>query len=271
MDELVYQWTAAGEPHELRMMHVEGTSDEPFLFGENEPHVPVEVPSFYLGSTPVTQALWEHVTGNDPALVQTDRRLPVENVSWQHITEPGGFLDQINVSVVVHDLSAMAGCDLRFRLPTETEWEYAARGGRFWRDEYTYSGSNDVREVAWCGPIWGGRGWHQWRSVNARRRLMKKLLPWLYETRTHPVGLKKPNQLGLYDMSGNVWEWCEDVVTDDVALLPRDGSAYTGPGDERRLRGGCHHNWDIHCTVSKRYGIQPDAHDGCIGLRLVLS
>ena len=71
-------------------------------------------------------------------------------------------------------------------------------------------------------------------------------------------------------MSGNVWEWCEDVCT-DLASVPADGRPYAGPGAERRLRGGCHHNWDLHCTVWCRYGIQQDAHDGCIGFRVVLA
>lgn len=65
-------------------------------------------------------------------------------------------------------------------------------------------------------------------------------------------------------MSGNVWEWCQDVCTDDLSLVPSDGRPYVGPGPERRLRGGCHDNWDLHCTVSWRYGITPEAHDGCI-------
>lgn len=72
-------------------------------------------------------------------------------------------------------------------------------------------------------------------------------------------------------MSGNVWEWCQDSYTPDVAQIPRDGSAYRDSGPDRVLRGGCFHNWAIHCTVSKRYQIGSDSHDGCIGLRLVLA
>ena len=90
-------------------------------------------------------------------------------------------------------------------------------------------------------------------------------------TRTHEVALKAPNQLGIYDMSGNVFEWCQDICTDDLTLTPADGSPYLGPGDERRLRGGCHQNWHLFCTVSWRYGIEPDAHDHCLGFRVVLA
>ena len=85
------------------------------------------------------------------------------------------------------------------------------------------------------------------------------------------MGAKAPNQLGLYDMSGNVWEWCQDVCIEDIEALPNDGRPYVGPGTERRLRGGCHSNWDLHCRVWWRYGIEPGAHDGCIGFRVVLA
>ena len=109
-------------------------------------------------------------------------------------------------------------------------------------------------------------GWRTaWRLAHLlgpRRRL---------RTQTHAVAGKAPNQLGLYDMSGNVWEWCQDVCTDDPEAVPADGSPYRGSGPERRLRGGCHHDWDLHCRVFWRYGITPEAHDGCIGLRLVLA
>jgi formylglycine-generating enzyme required for sulfatase activity len=85
------------------------------------------------------------------------------------------------------------------------------------------------------------------------------------------VATKAPNQLGIYDMSGNVWEWCQDNCVDELEAIPDDGTPYIGPNPDHRLRGGCHHNWDLHCTVSWRYGIAPEAHDGCIGLRVVLS
>src|SRR6266542_284514 len=75
----------------------------------------------------------------------------------------------------------------------------------------------------------------------------------------------------LLDFGANVWEWCQDSFTREVQKIPADGSAFVGEGNERVLRGGCFHNWAIHCTVSKQYQIERDYHDGCIGFRLVLS
>ena len=87
-------------------------------------------------------------------------------------------------------------------------------------------------------------------------------------TETHEVGQKAPNQLGIFDMSGNVWEWCQDYFQKDIHKIPANGKPYLENTGERVLRGGCHHNWAIHCTVSKRYAIAPDAKDGCIGFRI---
>ncbi|HKE55722.1 MAG TPA: formylglycine-generating enzyme family protein [Pyrinomonadaceae bacterium] len=266
-----FKWHADGSENTLQLVHVPGTSGKPFLFGRQSNQRPIEVPDFYVSTTPVNQALWLRVMGSNPAK-NPNLRCPVENVSWNHITESGGFLDRLNASEI---LSTVSNDDrsMRFRLPSETEWEYAARGGPNWQDGFTYSGSNDPDKVAWYGPRWTRRhdlitqifGWPRgWRLVH---RLRFRSSP----TSTHDVATKAPNQLGLYDMSGNVWEWCQDICVDDLNAVPGDGSPYLGPGEERRLRGGCHHNWNLHCTVSWRYGIEPDAHDGCIGFRLALA
>ncbi|MEP7348020.1 MAG: SUMF1/EgtB/PvdO family nonheme iron enzyme, partial [Gemmatimonadaceae bacterium] len=82
---------------------------------------------------------------------------------------------------------------------------------------------------------------------------------------------KAPNQLGIYDMSGNVWEWCRDSFTRDTSMIPADGTPFLSDNSDRILRGGCHHNWAMHCTVSKRYEIVSEHHDECVGFRLALS
>jgi formylglycine-generating enzyme required for sulfatase activity len=270
MKALSYKWRVGEDEHELKLVPVPGTAGRPYLFGAGPNRRPIEVRGLHIMTTPVTQALWWHVMGSNPS--ERDEPLhPVTNVSWDHITGAGGFLERINGGAI-----RAAVCDsdrsLRFRLPSETEWEYAARGGPNWTDELAFSGSNDIDGVAWYG-----------HRFSRGRRLVCRLLGWRLgwrltgrfppgkPTRTHPVATRDPNQLGLYDMCGNVWEWCQDVCIDGVDRVPQDGTPLEGPGTDRRLRGGCHHNWDIHCTVWFRYGIVADAHDGCIGFRVVLA
>lgn len=265
---LTYRWNAEDGEHELGLVRVAGTDGTPFLFGGSPKRRSVEVKDFYIGATPVTQALWRHLMGSNPSR-RLESRAPVENVSWNEVTGPDGFLARINASParVALDLSRT----MAFRLPTEAEWEYAARGGPKWEDDFQFAGNNDPDKVAWYGPRWSKRhkvlvgmfGWGLgWRLAN------KLNVP--KPTRTHQVATKQPNQLGVYDMSGNVFEWCQDpcVEMDDV---PTDGTAAPGPSDERRLRGGSHENWDLHCRVWWRYGLTPEGRGSSIGLRLVLA
>lgn len=137
------------------------------------------VPTFYIGKYEVTQKLWKAVMGSSPSFNSGCDDCPVEHVSWKEAQK------------FVSKLSALT--DSTFRLPTETEWEYAARGGRRSKG-YKYSGSNNIDEVAWYI--------ENYRESNYGEK-----------GTTHPVGLKKPNELGIYDMSGNVWEWSNDWYT----------------------------------------------------------
>lgn len=167
---------------------------------------------YFIGQYVVTQELYKRVMGVNPAAFQHKHR-PVELVSWDDICQKGGFLDRLNQQIK-RQYPFLKGT---FTLPSEAQWEYAARGGAAWNNpKMTYAGSQEIEDVAWY-------------EGNANGETM-------------PVGLKQPNALGLYDMSGNVWEWCADTYTDRYSEIPKDGSAYLQTGSHRVLRGGsCFH------------------------------
>jgi len=223
------------------MIFVKGTDDATYLFGEND-KVSIGIKDFYISKYPVTQRLWEYIAGSNPSHFKELNR-PVESVSFNDITLNNGFLDKLNDSC---GRGYQLKNTMQFRLPSETEWEYAARGGMYWKDNFSFSGSNKIEEVGWQAAKKPG-------------------------TETHPVGEKSANQLGIHDMSGNVWEWCQDYFQRDIDLIPKDGTACLKESNDRVLRGGCHHNWAIHCTVSKRYEIMPGFKDECIGFKIAAS
>ena len=189
----------------------------------------VKLTNFSICQTEVTQELWEAVMGSNPSNYK-GLKFPVENVSWDDCQT---FITKLNQLTGQH-----------FRLPTEAEWEYAARGGNQ-SNGYAYSGSNSFREVGWC-------------ADNSRGR-------------THVVATKAPNELGLYDMSGNVWEWCQDWG---------DGSYYasspinnpTGPssGTTHIVRGGAWNDQQMDCCVEHRIGRKPTSTSELTGFRLAL-
>jgi sulfatase modifying factor 1 len=227
------------------LTYVRGTEEHHFLFGLENDLLKIRTNDFFISQFQVTQILWKQVMGHNPAN-STGDNYPVETVSYDDIMAEGGFLEKLN-SRFIKEIGRQfkKSATLQFRLPTETEWEYAARGGIYWGDYFVYSGGDNIDEVSWYKRNSGDR--------------------------SKPVGQKNPNQLGLHDMSGNVWEWCQDYYHEDTTKIPRDGTSCLEPSESRVLRGGCFHNFAMHCTVMKRYSITPDHKDPCIGFRLVLS
>lgn len=205
-----------------------GSFDMGDLFGDgwdNEaPPRRVEVAPFYIGRYPVTQSQWESVMGTNPSLFRKGGTYPVEQVSWTDVNE---FLERLN--------AATPG-GIRFRLPSEAEWEYAARSaGR----RELYAGGDEVERVAWTAETSEGS--------------------------TQPVGRKQPNGLGLYDMSGNVWEWCRDVyVPNAMAGAARKASGAA----ERVIRGGSWSLDDWSARCSRRFGFPEDYFGAGLGFRV---
>ncbi|MBO5748376.1 MAG: formylglycine-generating enzyme family protein [Muribaculaceae bacterium] len=188
----------------------------------------VMLSDYMIGKTEVTQELWKAVMGSNPSSF-SGNNLPVESVSWNDCQE---FIKKLN---------SLTG--LNFRLPTEAEWEYAARGGNKSKG-YKYSGSNDIGSVAWYGS-------------NS-------------SSKTHTVATKSPNELGLYDMSGNVYEWCSDwygSYSSGSQTNPKGPSE----GSYRVGRGGSWNLGEGNCRVSNRDDFNPRGIGYYyLGLRLAL-
>ncbi|MDR0795638.1 MAG: formylglycine-generating enzyme family protein [Tannerella sp.] len=188
----------------------------------------VTVGNFLIGSHEVTQKQWQTVMGNNPSFFKGDN-LPVEQVSWNEVQE---FITKLN---------RMTG--KQYRLPTEAEWEFAARGGAGSRG-YKYSAGNTASNIAWS-------------SENSRGT-------------THPVGTKTANELGLYDMSGNVAEWCNDrygAYGNTAQTRPQDPST----GYNRVIRGGSWGDLSKNLRVSFRFHFSSEYRNGILGFRLACS
>lgn len=221
----------------FKMVHVQGGS---FMMGagpeqggdewnNEKPMHKVTLSHFAIAETEVTQALWTAIMGDNPSYRRGDN-LPVEQISYQDGLD---FIDKLNKAT-----------GRNFRMPTEAEWEYAARGGQKSKG-YKFSGSNNLDEVANFADNSHGN--------------------------TQPVGSKKSNEIGLYDMSGNVWEWCSDwfsEYTNEDLVNP------IGPitGTERCLRGGSWYSISRYCRVTNRHYNDPDVrYDYYRGMRLAYS
>ena len=184
--------------------------------------------NYYTGKTEVTQALWKAVMGDNPSDFKGDNK-PVECVSWDDCQT---FISKLN-----------AATGKNFRLPTEAEWEFAARGGNNSK-HYQYSGSNNLNDVAW----------YDGNSSNT----------------TNEVASKQANELGIYDMSGNVWEWCSDWHGFYSSNHQYDPAGPTS-GSNRVYRGGSWNFYARRCRSSNRLNSTPGYRLSDLGLRLALS
>ena len=229
-----YKDDLAGE-----MIFVEGGS---FQMGsksgsiDEKPVHPVIIPNFYLGKFEVTQEKWERIMGENPSFLKKGKNYPVENVSWNDVQK---FIKKLNQQ-----------SSYTYRLPTEAEWEYAAGGGNGTRT--TYAGTNDEKDLYKYG--------NYYESESGDKDKFEK---------TSPVGHFKSNQLGLYDMSGNVWEWCEDWYHNSYNNVPTDGSALLSLVASRLVvRGGSWSSRSRFLRIANRGSNSPDYRDFSIGLRL---
>lgn len=221
---------------EINMVHVEGGTftmgasgtDTEAYDNEFPAHI-VTLSDYYICTTEVTQQLYRAVMGSNPSSFTGDVLCPVEDVTWPMCQN---FITKLN---------EMTGKS--FRLPTEAEWEYAARGGKK-SNGYKYAGSDDINEVAWC-------------YTNGNNK-------------THTVATKTPNELGLYDMSGNVNEWCYDWFGNYYATDSSVNPQGPDSGSNKVHRGGSY-AYNRQCRVTYRGYCSPTNVQRNIGFRLAMS
>lgn len=220
------------------MVYVQGGT---FQMGSNtgdsdeKPVHSVTLSPYYIGQTEVTQELWQAVMGTNPSSFKGSKR-PVEQVSWKDCQD------------FVNELSRLTG--ERFHLPTEAQWEFAARGG-VKSTGCNYAGSNAIATVAWY-------------EDNCYKKGSSSP-----DYGTHAVATKSPNELGIYDMSGNVWEWCQDLYG---SYSPSSQTNPTGPSSDflRVCRGGSWYSSASHCRSANRDRTAPFFTNDDLGLRLAL-
>ena len=226
----------------LELIFVQGTGNDTFRMGgtdEDNPYCNVAVDDFWIGKYPVTQAQWEAVMGDshpNPSFFKGKNR-PVERVSWNDAI---AFINALNEKLKGEPILKVKA----FALPTEAQWEYAARGGVHWRDAFIYAGSDDINKVAWY-----------YKNSHSE---------------TQPVGLKHPNQLGIYDMSGNVWEWCLSDYSPYPYREDYEENNMWDRGYFNLFRGGSWGSDSNNCAAAKRGNDLSTAFDDDYGFRLCL-
>ena len=204
------------------------TSEQQEPSDDEWPTHTVTLSDYYIGETEVTQELWTAVMGSNPSEFTGNMQRPVEKVSWD------------DCQTFIRKLNELTGAN--FRLPTEAEWEFAARGGRY-SCGYQYSGSRKLGDVAW---YYGNSS-----------------------STTHPVRTKSPNELGIYDMTGNVWEWCQDWFG-NYSLSSQTNPTGPSTGSNRVYRGGGWSSRARSCRSANRDDCMPGSRYYNLGLRLAL-
>ena len=195
---------------------------------DERPQHSVSVSTFYIGKYEVTEGLWRAVLGSDNYQLR---------LAWRDANRPVTLVRWIDAQEFIAKLNTMTG--KKYRLPTEAEWEYAARGGQSSKG-YKFSGSNTMSDVAWYGSS---------------------------TTNRQPVGTKAPNELGIYDMNGNVWELCSDWYGPYPSSFQANP---TGPstGSHHVIRGGCCASLGMELYIYRRSANHPDTYHATLGLRL---
>lgn len=211
---------------------VKGVSFEMILVEGGADKHGLKVETFYIGKTEVTQELWKAVMGKNPSKFKGDKR-PVENVSWNDCQK---FITKLN------EITGQI-----FRLPKQMEWSFAASGGNYSHD-YKYSGSDNIRDVAWYYSNSQSFSLDPGKDTSGGE--------------TSDVAIKRPNELGIYDMSGNVWEWTSSTFsTIDSSLKSINGNVTCGGGWDSE---------DNDCRTTSFTVGNPKTHNNMIGLRLAM-
>lgn len=216
------------------------------VFEDELPVHSVTLNDFYIGTYEVIQSEWNSVMGSNPSNFKGEN-FPVDNISWYDAIEFCNKLSEKEKLTPCYKIGRNRKVTFNqtangYRLPTEAEWEYAARGGQYSRG-YVYAGGNSIDAVAW----------YKNNSIGT----------------SHATGMKVANELGLYDMSGNLWEWCWDWYSNSYPNISETNPTGVPFGTERCRRGGGWHIISKSCRLTNRLGTPPSMSFNYVGMRLV--